>query len=196
MRTNFFEQIAGMHKGTILLNIHTDDKGVQTVSAVVRQANDKNDLPPMLLTGTAQELDEGFFEAISTPVKRIQGLLTNLENYQKEVDKAGKQAKDKNKPSKSAAATAGDEGNENDGTDNLFTTQADDKEAKAEKKRIFEEQLAKVKNLAQQMKYVEAIAQLPDVAEYPEKAELLAAKKQELEKGKTLYDQLQNQFND
>ncbi len=150
----------------------------------------------MLLTGTAQELDEGFFEAIATPVKSTQGLLTNLEDYQKEVDKAAKQAKDKNKPSKTAAATDDDDADETDGTDNLFTTQADDKEAKAAKKRLFDEQLSKVKNLAQQMKYVEAIAQLPDVAEYPEKAELLAAKKQELEKGKALYDQLQNQFND
>ncbi|QXV66760.1 hypothetical protein INP83_06655 [Mucilaginibacter sp. 21P] len=59
MRTNFFEQIAGMHKGNILLNIHTDDKGVQTVSAVVRQTNEKNDLPPMLLT--SKTYDEHLF---------------------------------------------------------------------------------------------------------------------------------------
>lgn len=150
----------------------------------------------MLLTGTAQELDEGFFEAIATPVRQTQGLLTNLENYQKEVDKAAKQAKDKHKPAKTAAAATDTDEDDTDGADDLFTPKPDDKEAKAEKKRLFDEQMLKVKNLAQQLKYVEAIAQLPDASEHPEKAELLAAKKQELEKGKAMYDQLQKQFND
>jgi hypothetical protein len=54
----------------------------------------------------------------------------------------------------------------------------------------------RVKELAKQMKYAEALAQLPDVAEYPDKAELLSVKRQEIQAGKDLYDKLAQQFND
>ena len=56
--------------------------------------------------------------------------------------------------------------------------------------------MEKVKVLAQQTKYAEALAQLPDVAEYPDKAEAIDAKRKALEEGKALYDKLTAQFND
>lgn len=196
MRTNFFEQLAGLHsKGTFLLNIQADPNGLLAVSAVIRRNDDTAaDLPPMLLSGTAQELDNGFFDAIAAPVQLTAGLLNNLETYKAAVDKAGKQVKDKGKPVKAAAETEETDDEENGG--DLFTAQADDKAVKAEKKRLFDEQMQKVKNLAQQMKYAEALAQLPDVQEHADKAEVIAANRQELEKGKEIYDKLQQQFND
>ncbi|MFD2871956.1 PRTRC system protein E [Mucilaginibacter ximonensis] len=201
MKTNFFEQIAGLgFNGNFLLNIHQDETGVQTVSVILKRESVKatagTNLPPMLFKATAQELDEGFFEQLAQPVKQTAGLITNLETYQKEVEKAKKNAKpDKDKTAKATTAEPDEEDDKED-DNNLFTPQEDDKQAKAEKKRLYEEAMDRVKELAKQMKYAEALAQLPDPAEYPDKAELIEAKRQEIQAGKDLYDKLAQQFND
>lgn len=201
MKTNFFEQIAGLgFNGNFLLNIHQDETGVQTVSVILKNENVKatagSNLPPMLFKATAQELDEGFFEQLAQPVKQTAGLITNLETYQKEVEKAKKNAKpDKDKTAKPTTAEPDEEDDKED-DNNLFTPQEDDKQAKAEKKRLYEEAMDRVKELAKQMKYAEALAQLPDPTEYADKAELIEAKRQEIQAGKDLYDKLAQQFND
>jgi len=199
MKTNFFEQIAALQiNGNLLLNIHQAETGVLTVSAVLKKGNVAaaagNNLPPMLFKGTAQELDEGFFGQLAQPVKQTVGLLTNLEAYQQELDKVKKNAKSDNKKPKAGTEPATDE--EQDETDNLFTPKTDEKAAKAEKKRLYEEAIDRAKELARQMKYAEALAQLPDTEDYPDKAEILEAKRQEIQAGKDLYDKLAQQFND
>lgn len=201
MKTNFFEQLAGLQfNGNLMLNIHHDTNGLLTVSAVLRKGNINatagNEISPMLFTGTAEELDAGFFAAIATPLQITSGLITNLEKYQKEVEKAGKLAKEKNKSNKPAPVTDDDNDDEESGGDLFTASQPDDKGAKAEKKRLYDEQMEKVKKLAQDMKYAEALAQLPDAEEHPDKAEAIVAKRKEIEKSKGIYDQLQNQFND
>lgn len=196
MKTNFFEQLAGLqNQSGLLLNIQPDEKGLLTVSAVMRRDNLSNDtLPPMLLSGTAQELDEAFFDTITAPFQQTNGLLNNMASYQASLEKAGKQAKEKSKAGKTTATAAEDDREED--SNNLFTPATDNREAKAEKKRLYDEQMQKVKTLAQQMKYAEALAQLPDAEEYADKAEVISAKRQELENGKAIYDKLQNQFSD
>ena len=72
----------------------------------------------------------------------------------------------------------------------------DDSQLNAEKKQYVDEALQKSKELAKQMKYVEALAQLPEPAEYSEQAELIEAMRAEIQKGKEVYDQLQEQFKD
>lgn len=200
MKTNFFEQIAGLgFNGNFLLNIHQCETGVQTVSVVLKnekvKATEGTNLPPMLFKATAQELDEGFFEQLAQPVKQTTGLITNLETYQQEVEKAKKNAKpEKDKTTKTSTAEPEEEDNEDD--NGLFTPREDDRQAKAEKKRLFDEAMDKVKDLAKQMKYAEALAQLPDPAQYADKAELIEVKRQEIQAGKDLYDKLAQQFND
>jgi PRTRC genetic system protein E len=200
MKTNFFQQLAGLgFNGNFLLNIHQDETGVQTVSVILKKDNIKatagSNLPPMLFKATAQELDEGFFEQLAQPVQQTAGLISNLEAYQKEVEKARKNAKpDKDKTAKSATAETDDDEQEDD--TNLFTPKEDDKQVKLEKKKLYDEAMDRVKELAKQMKYVEALAQLPDAAEYSDKAELIEAKRQEIQTGKDLYDKLAQQFND
>lgn len=199
MKTNFFEQIAGLQiNGNLLLNIHHDETGVITVSAVLKKGNITatagNSLPPMLFKGTAPELDEGFFEQFAQPVKQTAGIITNLEAYQKELEKVKKNGKtDKDKTGNSTATEPEDD---KDDEQNLFTPQADDTQAKAEKKRLFDDAMEKSKELAKQMKYAEALAQLPDPAEHPEKAELIESRRKEILAGKEIYDKLANQFKD
>jgi PRTRC genetic system protein E len=133
MKTNFFEQIAGLQiNGNLLLNIHQDETGVLAVSAILKKGNitatASNNLPPMLFKGTAQELDEGFFAQLSQPVKQTVGLINNLEAYQKELEKARKNTKtDKDKSVKNTSE------NEDDTEDynNLFSPIVDYMEAKA-----------------------------------------------------------------
>ncbi|MBB5395145.1 PRTRC system protein E [Mucilaginibacter sp. AK015] len=196
MKTNFFQQIAGLgFNGNFLLNIHQDEKGVQTVSVALKRDKAVDGLPPMLFKATAEELDEGFFAKLTEPVKQTAGLISNIETYQKELDKAKKNAKpDKGKAGK-PAETDSDE-DDNDDENNLFTPPEDDKEAKAEKKRLYDEAMEKVKQLAQNTKYAEALANLPDVADYPDKAEAIEAKRRTLQAGKDAYDKLTASFND
>jgi len=75
MRTNFFEQMAGLQiNGNLQINIQANDIGTLTVAVLLVNANPKitqgKSIPPMLLKGTPQELDEGFFGQIwYTPPK-------------------------------------------------------------------------------------------------------------------------------
>jgi len=198
MKTNFFEQIAGLKiDGNLLININSDTNGLMTVSAMLNKAGN---VPPMLFKGLSHELDEAFFEKLAEPVKQTKGLITNLDNYQKELDKAKKSAtKDKGKTANAPATnTDNEDDDESDNADDndLFSQQQDDSQLNAEKKQYVDEALQKAKELAKQMKYVEALAQLPDPAEYGEQAELIEAKRQEIQKGKEVYDQLQEQFKD
>jgi PRTRC genetic system protein E len=196
MNTNFFQQIAGLSfKGNFLLNIHQDETGVQTVSVVLKKDKAIDSLPPMLFKATAEELDEGFFSKLAEPVKQTAGLISNIETYQKELEKAKKNAKpDKAKANKPADTEQDDD--DKDEESNLFTPPGDDKEAKAEKKRLYDEAMERVKNLAQNTKYAEALANLPDVVDYPDKAETIEAKRKTLQAGKEAYDKLTASFND
>ncbi|MET3501260.1 PRTRC genetic system protein E [Mucilaginibacter rubeus] len=196
MKTNFFQQIAGLgFNGNFLLNINQDETGVQTVSVVLKKDKAIDGLPPMLFKATADELDEGFFEQLAQPIIQTAGLISNLESYQKELDKAKKNAKpDKAKAGKPAETETEDD--EQDEQNNLFTPPEDDKQAKAEKKRMYDEAMEKVKQLAQNTKYAEALANLPDVADYPDKAEAIEAKRKTLQVGKDAYDKLTASFND
>jgi PRTRC genetic system protein E len=202
MKTNFFKQLAELgFNGNFLLNIHQDETGVQTVSVVLKKGDIMgvagNSLPPMLFKAIPEELDDEFFEQLAQPVKQTAGIISNLETYQKELEKAKKNVKsDKDKSAKTAPADKEEDDDENEEAGNLFTPKEDDKQAKVEKKRLFDEALEKVKSLAKQMKYTEALAQLPDPAEHPDKAELIEAKRQEIQKGKEVYDKLTEQFND
>jgi len=196
MKTNFFEQIAGLgFKGNFLLNIHQDEIGVQTVSVVLKKDKAIDGLPPMLFKATAGEFDEQFFDKLTEPVKKTAGVISNLDSYQKELDRAKKNIR----PDKAKANKPADNGQEDDDREeenNLFTPPDDDNQVKAEKKRLYDEAMERVKNLAQQTKYAEALAQLPDVADYPDKAEVIATKRKNLQEGKEAYDKLTASFND
>ncbi|MGN6396706.1 MAG: PRTRC system protein E [Mucilaginibacter sp.] len=199
MKTQFFQQIAGLgFNGNFLLNINQDETGILTVSAVLKKGNITatagNCLPPMLFKGTPEELDGGFFEQFAQPAKQTAGILNNLETYQKELERAKKDNKNgKDKAGKTATIEPDEE---KDDEPDLFSAPADGNEAKAEKKRLFDDAMDKSKELAKQMKYAEALAQLPDPAEHPGKAELIESRRKEIEAGQEIYEKLANQFKD
>ena len=212
MKTNFFELVAGLSiTGNLQINIHQNEGGTQTVSVMLSAKDPKattgKNLPPMLLKGTPQELDEAFFQQISQPVRQTDKLFANAEAYQKELEKAKKQATtDKDK--KGTANTPGGAKPKSDG--NLFNQQTNeqpddddfeepldeqpnDSEALAEKQRLYDEAMQRVNDLNGQMKFAEAIAQLPEPEEYPDKAEEIKNKGEALLRRQEMFASLQQE---
>ena len=212
MKTNFFELVAGLSiTGNLQINIHQNEGGTQTVSVMLSAKDPKattgKNLPPMLLKGTPRELDEAFFQQISQPVRQTDKLFANAEAYQKELEKAKKQATtDKDK--KGTANTPGGAKPKSDG--NLFNQQTneqpddddfeepldeqpDDSEALAEKQRLYDEAMQRVNALNGQMKFAEAIAQLPEPEEYPDKAEEIKNKGEALLRRQEMFASLQQE---
>lgn len=192
MKTNFFENIANLNvPGNWKIAIHADSKGKMTVSALFNtEANGDNAhklVPPMVLTGTAQEMDEGFFEAIEQPVQQTAGLFRNMEAYLKSLEEAKKQSKmeqDKSKPKPVAPAKTEGEGIE----------VAEPKIDKEAKKKAYDEAMKQVAELNDHCKYGEALEILPSVTDYPEKQADLDKKRADLTRKKEQHDKMLQLF--
>lgn len=94
----FFQSIHQMiAAGTDLsINIKKVDNKL-TVAVMPKRANLKDEaqqlMVPLILSGQPEELDAGFLQAIITPVQKAQGILTNLEVFEKQAQQAVSQSK-------------------------------------------------------------------------------------------------------
>ena len=80
----------------LLVNImKTGDALAVTVLSKSPEVKDPaaRQLIPLNLKGSPQELDAGFIEAIRLPVTKSTGLMTNMAEYEKSVEKAGQESK-------------------------------------------------------------------------------------------------------
>jgi PRTRC genetic system protein E len=158
---NFFQQIAALQvAGDWKITIAMDKQGGFIVSVLFfnEQAGDgaSKKVPPMLLKGSPQEIDEGFFAAIEQPVKETAQLFTNMEQYLKEREQArlaSQMEKDK---------------------------EGKDKKDKDERKKKYDALIKKVDELEEARKYQEAIATLPKADNFPEQAEDIAKRLEHL----------------
>lgn len=73
-----------------------------TVAVMPRRTGLKGEaggqIVPLVLNGTPEELDAEFLQAISTPVQKAQGILTNLETFEKQAEQAASQNKGAKSP--------------------------------------------------------------------------------------------------
>ncbi|TGD59012.1 PRTRC system protein E [Flavobacterium humi] len=161
MNTNFFNQIAQMDlQGDLHLTI---TKGVESnliVSVILQNEqcgdNAKNIIPPLNLRGTAEELDNGFFEKITTPIQTASGLMVDMEGFMKQLEEAKKQsAMEKEKADKNK------------------------KEQEAKDKK-YKDGMGKADELEKEGKFREAWMKVPEIAEFPEKADEIRRRKTEL----------------
>ncbi|NDV81359.1 PRTRC system protein E [Bacteroides sp. 51] len=53
----------------------------------------KERITPLVVSGTPEELDEGFIEAVSSPIQKATGILTNIHNFEKAAEDAEKNSK-------------------------------------------------------------------------------------------------------
>lgn len=184
MKTNFFENIAALNaEGNYKMAIHADKEGAFTVSLLYNTtANGDNAhklVPPMVLKGTAQELDEGFFEAIKQPIRETAGLFQNMEAYLKGLEEAKKQSKMEQAKTKPKTVA---------GTEDIEV--AEPKVDKEAKKKAYDEAIRQVAELNDHCKYGEALAALPTVADYPEKQGELEKKHADLTRKKEQHDRM------
>ena len=158
MNTNFFNQIQQLDfTGVLQLNI---SKGIEsnlivTVLLNNEQCGDsaKNLIPPLTFNATPQEFDEGFFEQITTPIQKVSGLMVDMEKFQKQLDEAKAQsAIEKEKTEKAKK----------------------DKETKDKK---FKDAMAKADELEKEGKFREAWMKVPEITEFPEKADEIRKRK-------------------
>ncbi|MCR8560320.1 PRTRC system protein E [Mucilaginibacter sp. BJC16-A38] len=194
MKTNFFENIAGLNApGIWKIGIQNDENGRFVVSALYAPTENNDPalktIAPLIFKGTATEMDEGFFEAIEKPVQETAGLYSNLDAYRKSLEGAKKKLAQNNKSQPAKVKSEGDEDNEDD----LEVTEP--KVSAEEKKRIYTEAIRKVVLLNDACKYAEALEILPSVTDYPEKAEELNKRKTDLTRKKEQMDKALQLFN-
>ncbi|NHA03314.1 PRTRC system protein E [Mucilaginibacter sp. HC2] len=165
MTTNFFQNIASLNvPGIWKIGITTDEQGNIKIMGLFNIHNNGTQaakvVPPFILGGTPEEMDNTFFDTIANPVKETAGIFHNMEDYRKGLDKAKNLSKASG--GENAAKT---------------TASAVDKAAdqeipvpKTEKKKAYEIAMKAIAELNADCRYEEAILLIPAVEEYPEKA--------------------------
>lgn len=89
----FFQSIYQMiTAGTDLnINIRKVDNSL-SVAVMPRRNSQKEEtrqnMVPLVVNGTPAELDMGFLQTILQPIQKVQGLLVNAENFEKQAEKA------------------------------------------------------------------------------------------------------------
>jgi PRTRC genetic system protein E len=162
MRTNFFQAIQRLHgAGSWIINISFSAENELLVSVLLKNSSAESGgspLPPMLYTGTAQEIDEGFFESLSVPVEQTVSFFSNLSAYQKGMEDA--KAKLITKPKEKTTPTS-----DTKKTGESITASKEPISTKPK----FEDILKDIAELNSSCKYTEAIALIPSVEDYPDK---------------------------
>ncbi|UPZ36534.1 PRTRC system protein E [Sphingobacterium sp. PCS056] len=109
MSNTFFQSINALQiEGDWTITVAHDKENSLVVSVLFlnKKAGDtvKKNILPLILRGTAEELDNGFFQAIQKPIQDTAQLLTNMEAYVKERDKIKVSTESKSpKPEKAEA---------------------------------------------------------------------------------------------
>lgn len=158
MKTNFFRMLDRLHpKGDWRINVTAKD-GKMCVAILPLKGEIGQSIPPMVLSASPEELDQGFYSAIETPVEDTLSLFVNLSEHAQSIERAKLALKEKAvKPVASASAGA-------------------------DLKTAFEDAIKKVQELNSACKYSDALALLPAIETYPDKKAEIEKLKAELER--------------
>lgn len=159
--TNFFSSIAALNiTGDLQVTIRKGAESNWIVSVMLNNEQCVDDarklIPPLNLRGSAEELDNGFFERITTPIQTASGLMVDMEGFMKQLEEVKKQsAMEKEK------------------------TDRERKEKEAKEKK-YREAMQKVDELEKEGKHRDAWMKVPDPSEYPEQTEAIRKRKSSL----------------
>ncbi len=161
METNFFRYIKNMKiEGDLHIIIANGENDTLVVSTMVNNEKctdtAKNRLTPLNLRGTAQQMDIGYLDTISQPMKEVSGLLSNMEAFAKQKAETQK---------KSAMTTESTER---------------DKKTVDTKEQKYIDGMKKADELEKMGKFKEAWMSVPDPANYPDKVEILRNRREQL----------------
>lgn len=161
METNFFRLIAKMDiSGELHLVISKTEGNMLVVSTMLqnKKCTDraKNFITPFNLRGTAEQVDIGYFGKIYQPMKEVSELLTNMESFKQQVEQARKQSS--------------------------MAKETTERETKAEdlKEKKYREAMQKADDLEKEGKYREAWMSVPEPSTYPDRIEILRARREKL----------------
>ncbi len=159
--TNFFSSVAALNiTGDLQVTIRKGAESNWIVSVMLNNEQCGDDarklIPPLNLRGSAEELDNGFFERITTPIQTASGLMVDMEGFMKQLEEVKKQsAMEKEKADR----------------------ERKEKEAREKK---YKEAMQKVDELEKEGKYRDAWMKVPDPSDYPEQAEAIRKRKSSL----------------
>lgn len=161
METNFFKSIRSLEvSGNWKINIAKEKDDVLIVSVLLYNDSIGDDarkkVPPILLKGTAEELDEGFFKAVQKPVEKTNELFANMEAFLKGQE----EAKIASQMHKESALKQ--------------------EKKKTEKQKFYEQGMKKAEELEAEGKYKEAWMKVPPADHYPEHKEAIQKRKAEI----------------
>lgn len=94
----FFTQINQMMNQSVDITMVIRKSATGMTVSVLPKSNGlkdeaQNRIVPLTLSGLPEELDAGFIGAISKPIQKVSGLLTNMVEFEKQVDKAAADSK-------------------------------------------------------------------------------------------------------
>ena len=97
MQTNFFRQIAKMGvTGDLQITLRPTTENSFVISVLLNNDGCGDEarrlIPPLNLRGTAEDLDNGFFESISAPLQTASGLMVDMESFMKQLEEVKKQS--------------------------------------------------------------------------------------------------------
>lgn len=96
-----FKELASMLGENDTLNITIQRKGEKLITSIIPKVYKIKDdiqkqITPLVVSGTPEELEEGFIEAISSPIQKSIGIITNVREFEKSTEKATSGNKGKN----------------------------------------------------------------------------------------------------
>lgn len=90
---NFFTQLSEIGIKDVTIEIKTAQDGrvsVVTTPKTVSQDKGLKTLKPLILTATAEELDEGYFKAIVVPLQKTADVFNNIESFEAQLAESNK----------------------------------------------------------------------------------------------------------
>lgn len=94
----FFTQFNQLMTGSVDITMVIRKSSTGMTVSVLPKSNGlkdeaRNHIVPLTLSGTPEELDNGFFQTVAKPVQKVSGLLSNMAEFEKQADKAAKDSK-------------------------------------------------------------------------------------------------------
>lgn len=164
MTTNFFQNIVSLNApGNWNISITTDEQGKVKIMGLYNIPKNGTQaskvVPPFIVSGTAEEVDNSFFDTIEKPVQETAGVFHNMEDYRKGLEKAKSIASAKTGTTTTAKPV----------TATIKSPDQEMPDPKAEKKKAYDTAIKAINDLQADCKYEEAIELLPVTEDYPEK---------------------------
>lgn len=88
-----FTKFASMLGDGDSLSITITKKGDNLITSILPKKADLSDtgkdhLSPLVISGTPEELEDGFIDAVITPIQQAAGILTNMREFEKGIEAA------------------------------------------------------------------------------------------------------------